>query len=167
MEISVDEKVAIAQLHSRITSRMDVTKFFTGFVALVFGIILRDVIVDIAPGSTLNWWLISGISLIVFALGAAISALLAFDRLLMPIDMEAVDPSFKTEHAYLIFQMRRIWSIMFIAAIVAFFGSLVAFVFAHAATDLLPYFSVGLGSSLLATFILYKTHRAPHDEKRL
>jgi hypothetical protein len=43
-------------LRDKIKSKMDVTKFFSGFISLVLGFVLKDTL------SSLNsWWLVIGI----------------------------------------------------------------------------------------------------------
>ena len=85
MDTLIDDEKTYELLRDKIKSKMDVAKFFSGFISILLGITLKDVLTNSDPVSSFSmYWRIGGLTLIVFSVGLAVAALLAYDRLLMP-----------------------------------------------------------------------------------
>ena len=150
-------------LREKIKSKMDVTKFFAGFISIVFGIMLKDSIASLHPDTSSLLWLIAGMSLIVFSLGSTVAALFAYDRLLMPPRflegsnrIEAINDAVKLH-------MVKAWSALFVPAVASFFGALLAFASSSVEMSLRLPLWIGFGAAALLAFILYIKFKAPFE----
>lgn len=73
-----DEAIKVTdKLRDKIKSKMDVAKFFTGFITLLIGFLLRDEII-ITPASKI------GFVLLIASLGFCLAAMFTYDHLLWP-----------------------------------------------------------------------------------
>jgi len=156
-----DDDKTYELLREKIKSKMDVTKFFSGFVSVVFGIILKDIVSGINGAD--SGWLFAGMCLIVFSLSAAIVALFAYDRLLMPPKFFSGGDRIEAINNSLRFHMVRTWVAMFVPAVIAFLGALVAFATAQVTADLPFPLWLGFGGAALAAFLLYVCFKAPFE----
>lgn len=68
---------ATAELREKVKSKMDVAKFFAGFITLLVGILLKD-------GNLASLASKVGIIFFVASLGFCVAAVFCYDRLLMP-----------------------------------------------------------------------------------
>ena len=72
-----DSATVTDQLREKINSKMEVAKFFAGFISLLIGILLKD-------GRMTSAWSRVGILFFLVSLGFCVAALSAYDHLLWP-----------------------------------------------------------------------------------
>ena len=104
------------QLREKIKSKMEVAKFFSGFITLLIGFLLKDF-------GQQNAWSKAGLVFLVASLGYCIAAMFAYDRLLMPREYwenknEKTDEEFFPDT--LKNNMVRSWSWLFVPAVACF-----------------------------------------------
>jgi hypothetical protein len=105
------------QLREKIKSKMDVAKFFSGFISLLIGFLLKD-------NPRTDTWSKAGLVFLVASLGYCIAAVFAYDRLLMPRkywtilkERDGGDDSFSDNLQQ---NMVRSWSWLFVPAVACF-----------------------------------------------
>lgn len=108
---------ATAELREKVRSKMEVGKFFAGFITLLIGILLRaDALDSLAEKA--------GVLFLVAALGFCIAAVFCYDRLLMPREywtgLEKKDKTEERFQDHLREQMVRSWSWLFVPAVWCF-----------------------------------------------
>lgn len=114
------------QLTDKIKSKMDVAKFFAGFISLLLGIALNDIGNLMANPSNPGYFsAFLGVILLLFSLSMSIATLFAYDMLLMPRKYwcdQSNDGSYGTD---LRNDMLKAWKYFFIPSVLAFFGGLI------------------------------------------
>lgn len=117
-------------LRDKIKSKMDVAKFFTGFITLLIGLLLKD---EKLP-STFNFRI--GVVFLIASLGLCVAAMFTYDHLLWPKERLRSSNDIKKEHFHsgndikieqeLAFQtnlkteMVKLWKWLFVPAVVCF-----------------------------------------------
>ena len=109
------------QLREKIKSKMEVGKFFAGFLTFLTGFLLKE-------GAPSHLWSKIGIVLLVGSIGFCIAAVFAYDRLLMPrrywpAYREEEEEEAKAEEGFadqLQTNMVRSWTWLFVPAVVCF-----------------------------------------------
>jgi hypothetical protein len=105
------------ELREKIQSKMDVGKFFAGFITLLIGILLNDC-GQLAPEAQI------GMILLVSSLGFCVAAVFSYDRLLMPRKYwSALTSDERTEESFqdrLQKEMVRSWKWLFVPAVSCF-----------------------------------------------
>ena len=139
------------QLREKIKSKMDVAKFFAGFITVFLGVAFRDLSNLAADSNRLVSF--SGQAGMLFILGAlafSVSTMFAYDRLMMPPALWRVPPS----NDDLFHQMVRAWQRLFVPAVATFVIGLLGFIIA-VTKHLLP--SVVLWIvPIIAAFLCYR-----------
>ena len=109
--------VVTKELREKVRSKMDVGKFFAGFITLLIGILLKDGNLNL-PLSKL------GIVFLVSSLGFCVAAVFCYDRLLMPREYwTALPKEEKSEEKFqdhLKEDMVRSWRWLFVPAVICF-----------------------------------------------
>jgi len=140
----------VNDLRSKIKSKMDVAKFFAGFVLLLLGFVLRDTKQLIkSPDQTIRSLGHVGIFLVLLSLGFFAATVFAYDRLLMPsvfwsgkqFSVAASTPGKiprrppTQEHWMLYFNMTRAWNGLFTPGVMFLFLGLASFILAQLSSD--------------------------------
>ena len=115
------------QLRDKIKSKMDVAKFFAGFITVFLGVAFRDsslLLADQAKIVRYGAW--AGVLLILAALTFSVVAMFTYDGLLMP-PMAGEE---KPPDTILRRKMIKAWNWLFVPAVVAFFLGLFGFLIA-------------------------------------
>lgn len=106
-----------SELREKIRSKMDVGKFFAGFITLLIGILLND-------GGPSLFLSKVGIVFFISSLGFCVAAIFCYDRLLMPREYwTALAKEEKTEEKFqdhLREEMVRSWTWLFVPAVFCF-----------------------------------------------
>jgi hypothetical protein len=113
-----DEEARVTdRLNEKIKSKMDVTKFFTGFITLLIGFLLNG-------GRLSPTFSKIGIVLLISSLSFCVAAMLTYDHLLWPKEHFADSSAGKISEAnfrkYLETKMVDLWWCLFVPAIVLF-----------------------------------------------
>lgn len=114
----------VKQLQDKIKSKMDVAKFFAGFISVVLGIV---------PGSIGNligdsFTAFLGLLFLLFSLSMSIVTLFAYDRLLMPPKLWYKPPNDYSYNKYIEIlkeDMIHAWNCFFIPSVAALLGGLI------------------------------------------
>jgi hypothetical protein len=115
------------QLREKIKSKMDVAKFFAGFITVFLGVAFRDLSNLAADSSRLvSFFAQAGMLFILGALAFSVSTMFAYDRLMMPPALWKVPPS--NDDIY--HQMVDAWQRLFVPAVATLFISLLSFIIA-------------------------------------
>ncbi len=143
----MDEILVDADLRDKLKSKMDVAKFFAGFISLVAGIALRESAGSVAANL--------GLALIVLSLGLAVATLFAYDRLLMPPRFWFEPPTDTHELNFgLRDEMISVWRCLFIPCVIAFFGGLLLLLAEKANSCICV---VLLAGSVVAPYVVYRS----------
>ena len=163
---------AIAENHSptvealtfKIQSKMDVSKFFAGFISLLLAFVLSRVGPFLSSDDNLVSGLAhTGIILVLLSLGFCVATLFSYDRLLMPSVFWSGRPFSLIARTYrwiprrpptqrhwiLYFNMIRTWRYLFTPAVMLLFGGLGALLLAIIG----PPFEVVIPVMILALFV--------------
>ncbi len=132
-----DEKVT-AELRDKVKSKMDVAKFFSGFISIFLGLSFKELISltnsQITAEYVASW---VGIFLILISLGFSIATMLSLDRLLMPPELWRIPPTGPTNRA-IKNEMVKAWLRLFYTAVICFLGGVIAFLTALTKQIYLP-----------------------------
>jgi len=168
---SFDE--VVKQLQDKIKSKMDVAKFFAGFISLVFGIVLKDFIGTQFPASSdseskialvgftfsENQIALWGFTLLLISLAGSVATLFAYDRLLMPPKLWSIKPYNYGKYDYtkdlenLKEDMIFAWKWYFRPTVAALFGGLICLLVV--VTEVSDLWIVGFILACLVPFIFY------------
>jgi hypothetical protein len=109
------------QLREKIKSKMDVAKFFSGFITLFLGVAFKD-ISNLAtdPSRLISFSTQLGMLFILAALGFSIATMFAYDKLMMPVAFW-VSPHSNDDLRH---QMVDAWRSLFVPAVATFFAGL-------------------------------------------
>jgi len=114
-------------LREKIKYKMDVAKFFAGFITISTGLAFNKLVdCSLNPKPAIYIPYVIGIFLIVAALGFSIVTMYAYDRLLMPPKFWRKDPAENLDQI-LHDEMIKAWVRLFRPAVYAFFSSLLCF----------------------------------------
>lgn len=122
--INQESDTLVKQLQDKIKSKMDVAKFFAGFISLVIGIVpggIGNLIAD-------SFIAFLGLLLLLFSLSMSIVTLFAYDRLLMPPKLWYKPPNddyYKKNVEILKEDMIHAWNHFFMPSVVALLGGLI------------------------------------------
>ncbi len=122
--INQESDSLVKQLQDKIKSKMDVAKFFAGFISLVLGIVPGGIVNLIADSSIA----FTGFLFLLFSLSMSIATLFAYDRLLMPPKLwykPLSDDYYKKDVEILKEDMIHAWNRFFIPSVVALLGGLI------------------------------------------
>jgi hypothetical protein len=157
----VSEEKTYELLRDKIKSKMDVTKFFSGFVSIIFGILMKDTITS--SNTEFGDWLVAGVILTIFSVSLSIAALCCYDRLLMPPKFikgtESQDSINKNLQIYMI----RAWTGLFVPSIVVFILALGAFANARIKIDMPFPLWLGFLIAIIITLVLYVSLKSPSE----
>jgi hypothetical protein len=147
-------EATLVALRAKILSKMEVAKFFAGFISVVFGFFVQGQTLSKAAS---DGWVIIGLYVSVAAFTAAlalsVATMCAYDRLLMPFELWLAGPFdwkegsesaaakelSKDEYVIAIHRdMRVAWRAFFVPAIETLFIGLVAASYAAASAPLKP-----------------------------
>ena len=129
-----NEEEVNKQLREKIKSKMDVAKFFAGFITVFLGVAFKDVS-NLAsdPDKLIRFSAQGGMLFILGSLAFSVSAMFAYDRLMMPVALWAQNPNW-TQQAInkddLYHQMTDAWRHLFVPAVAAFFVGLLGLLIA-------------------------------------
>ncbi|MFN8291210.1 MAG: hypothetical protein U0U70_13215 [Chitinophagaceae bacterium] len=116
------------QLQKKISSKMDIAKFFAGFISLSISLSaskLSDWINNPEPLCYVTT--MAGIFLILISLALSVATMFAYDRLLMPPEFWKTPPSRENINETLFCEMIKAWTYFFRYAVYTFFGGLICF----------------------------------------
>ncbi len=133
-------------LRDKIKSKMDVAKFFAGFIAVLLGFVLQEIGSLTEQSGIYSTLAYLGTLLVLLALGFAIAGIFAYDKLLMPslfwsgspmcVSTDGHDHNLRRpptqSHWVLYFAMIRIWRGLFVPAVVALYLGIVLLLVAKA-----------------------------------
>lgn len=161
--ISADNHESVLELKDKIKSKMDVAKFFAGFISLLLAISFSQ-FENLSINTSRDQFslIYAGVFFVLLSLGLCVATLFAYDRLLMPslfwsgnhTRAGARQPRWVVRrppsavHWVLYSNMVRAWKWLFVPAVLAFFIGLSAFLIAVLGLSL-----VTLGIVLLALLI--------------
>lgn len=119
-----DDPNTTQQLRDKIKSKMEVAKFFAGFITLFLGVAFKD-IANLAadPHSWIRLSAQGATLLVLGALAFSVATMFAYDRLMMPPVFWTPRPT--DEDLY--HQMVRAWQRLFVPAVATFFVGLLGF----------------------------------------
>ena len=122
------DQLTTSQLREKIKSKMDVAKFFAGFITVFLGIAFKDLSSLAADqNEVVRFATQAGMLMILAALAFSVATVFAYDRLLMP-------PQFWSNPLYSDDKLRhlmvRAWARLFVPAVGTFFASLLGFLIA-------------------------------------
>jgi hypothetical protein len=138
---------------------MDVTKFFSGFVSIIFGILMKDTITS--TNTEYSNWLFAGVVLTIFSVSLSIAALCSYDRLLMPPKYIEGTNKLASINNDLKVYMIRAWTWLFVPSIVAFVLALVAYASARINIEVQFPLWVGFLLVIVITLVLYVINKSP------
>ena len=110
-------------LRDKIKSKIDAAKFFAGFVSIVFGILLKEVI-----SNNTSLLPVVAVGLLIFSISASMSAIFAYDGLLLPPRFVDEKASLESLNKKLLDSMGRAWTFLFLPSVVTFVLALIIFV---------------------------------------
>lgn len=115
------------QLKEKIKSKMDVAKYFTGFISISISLAINK-LTDHAQDSDVMYRVpvAIGLFLILSSLALSVATMYAYDRLLMPIKFWTVPPTDIDEILHK--EMIKAWRWLFMPTVFTLFGSLICFI---------------------------------------
>ena len=122
------DQITTNQLREKIKSKMDVAKFFAGFITVFLGIAFKDLTSLAADqNEMIRFATQGGMLMILAALALSVATVFAYDRLLMP-------PQFWANPLYSDDLLRHLmvmaWARLFVPAVGTFFAALLGFLIA-------------------------------------
>ena len=113
-----ERNLVTEELREKLQSKMDVGKFFAGFITLLIGILLQD------GGLDESFLPRIGIVFLISSLGFCVAAVFRYDSLLLPREYwELLPKEEKTEEKFqdhLVVQMVSSWRWLFVPAVICF-----------------------------------------------
>lgn len=152
MSNSASDQNTAYQLREKIKSKMDVAKFFAGFITLFLGVAFKDISNLAAdPNSLIRFSAQGGMLFVLGALAFSVATMFAYDRLMMPPAFWNPPPN--NDDLYL--QMVDAWRRLFVPAVATFFIGLLGFLVA-VTKQLVPSLVLWL-VPITATFLCYRS----------
>ena len=127
----LNEVTVSPQVIDKIKSKMDVGKFFAGFISLFLGIAFKDLANHAADTDRLISYSVGiGFFFILAALAFSVATIFAYDRLLMPPKFWLRRENYSFVNEILYHEMRKAWVRLFRPAVGTFFVGLLGFLIA-------------------------------------
>lgn len=106
--------VTLDQLREKLKSKLEVSKFFTGFISVVFGFLLKEKLLSSVPPE-ICLFAYAAIGFFITSLVFSIATVFAYDRLLMPAAFW--QPEIQTGELFRL--MIAAWRFLFVPAVIA------------------------------------------------
>lgn len=118
----------IAQLQEKIRGKMEVAKFFAGFISVVFGFLLKEVLgmPDTAGHCVAMVFAYIAIFCFIASLTLSIATVFAYDRLLMPVMFWTTPPSPDQLRCEMVWAWSRLFVPTVCALVVGLLASIIA-----------------------------------------
>jgi hypothetical protein len=158
-----DEKVT-AELRDKIKSKMDVAKFFSGFIPVFLGLSFKEIIG--ATNSTVKVVYVAGwigIFLILSSLAFSVATMFSLDRLLMPPEFWRIRPS-KPANMDLKNEMIKAWLRLFYPSVLCFLGGVIAFLIALTQQIYIP--TAIFAVVVLTSYMMFKSLRSGGGKRK-
>jgi hypothetical protein len=136
-----NEQKVTEELREKIKSKMDVAKFFSGFIPLFLGLAFKEMVASLTSKSDelVFWAAWVGILFILSAFAFSIATMFALDRLLMPPELWKIKPE-QSFNQTLKDEMVCAWRRLFYPAVIFFLAGVTAFLVALTNNIILPVF---------------------------